>query len=98
MTRISLHDLLLDEDTEKKEIGNENLHDLLSDEHEDTAKKEIGNEKKKSKKDFPVTLTLLIRFDGYQYNRHCSIPVEGAKKLTLKQFIRYVVSIIVKIV
>ena len=75
MTRISLHDLLLDEyeDTEKKE-------------------KEIGNEKKKSKKAF-VTLTFLIRFDGFKYNRYCSIPIEGAKKLTLKQFIRCVVSI-----
>ena len=95
MTRISLHDLLLDEDTEKKEIGNEILHDLLSGEYEDPEKKEMGNEKKKSKKAF-MTLPFLIRFDGYKYNRYCSIPIEGAKKLTLKQFIRYVVSIIVK--
>ena len=70
MTRISLHDLLLEEDTEKKELE---------------------NEKKKSKKTF-TTLTLLIRFDGYKYNRYCSIPIEGAKKLTLKHFIRHVVS------
>ena len=70
MTRISLHDLLLEEDTEKKEVE---------------------NEKKKSKKTF-TTLTLLIRFDGYKYNRYCSIPIEGAKKLTLKHFIRHVVS------
>ena len=93
MTRISLHDLLLDEDTEKKEIGNEILHDLLSGEYEDPEKKEIGNEKKKSKKAF-MTLPFLIRFDGYKYNRYCSIPIEGAKKLTLKQFIRYVVSLV----
>ena len=67
------------------------LHDLLLEEYDDTEGKEVGNEKKKSKKAFPA-LTFLIRFDGFKYNRYCSIPIEGAKKLTLKHFIRYVVS------
>ena len=67
------------------------LHDLLCEEYEDTERKEVGNEKKKPKKTFPA-LTFLIRIDGFKYNRYCSIPIEGAKKLTLKHFIRYVVS------
>ena len=67
------------------------LHDLLLEEYEDTERKEVGNEKKKSRKTFP-SLTFLIRLDGFKYNRYCSIPIEGAKKLTLKHFIRYVVS------
>ena len=67
------------------------LHDLLLDDNEELEKKEVGNEKKKSKKTFS-TLTFLARFDGFKVNRYCSIPIEGAKKLTLKQFIRYVVS------
>ena len=66
------------------------LHDLL-DECEDTEKKEVGTEKAKSKKTFS-SVTFLTRFDGFKVNRYCSIPIEGAKKLTLKQFIRYVVT------
>ena len=67
------------------------LHDLLQDEFEDLERKTVVNENIKSKKSFS-TVTFLTRFDGFKDNRYCSIPIEGAKKLTLKQFIRYVVS------
>lgn len=65
------------------------LHELMLDDYEDTERVEAGNEKKRIKKSFS-TLTFLARFDGFKINRYCSIPIEGAKKLTLKQFIRYV--------
>ena len=64
------------------------LHDLLQDESEDVERKEVATENIKSNRKFSH-VTFLTRFDGF--SRYCSIPIEGAKKLTLKQFVRYMV-------